>query len=105
MTERMRLCALDDLTDGEAARFEVDGVGVSVVRLGDDVYAIGARCTHQDVDLTDGEVVPEDLSLECPKHGSGFCLTTGEALSLPATRGVPVFDTVVIDGEVMVSTP
>ncbi len=105
MTSSQRLCALDDLVDGEAARFEIGPDPVVVVRLGDDVYAIGARCTHQDVDLSDGEVVPDELSIECPKHGAGFCLESGRAMSLPATRDVPVFTATVVDGDVMVTVP
>ena len=100
VSESVRLCALDDLVDGEAARFEVGGTAVAVVRLGDDVYAIGADCTHQDVDLTGGEVVPDDCSLECPQHGAGFSLETGRALSLPATRDVPVYEVTVTGNDV-----
>ena len=51
------------------------------------------------------EVDPDDLVLECPKHGSGFHLETGEPSSLPATRPVPVYDVVVSDGDVSVVIP
>ena len=37
-----RLCAVDDIPDGEARRFEVDGRPVAVVRIGDDFYAVGS---------------------------------------------------------------
>ncbi|TFH13524.1 MAG: non-heme iron oxygenase ferredoxin subunit, partial [Acidimicrobiales bacterium] len=35
------VCAFDELADGTARRFDIDGVAVAVVRIGDDVYAIG----------------------------------------------------------------
>jgi len=96
------VCALDELPPGTARRFEVAGASVAVVRIGDDVYAIGDRCSHQDVSLSEGEVDVEERTLECWKHGSQFDLRTGEALSLPATRPVPVYDARVVDGRVHV---
>jgi nitrite reductase/ring-hydroxylating ferredoxin subunit len=53
-------------------------------------------CSHADVALSEGEV--DDCSIECWLHGSRFDLRTGEALSLPATAPVPVFD-VLVEGE------
>ncbi len=93
----VRLCALDDLAPGTAQRFDVDGHRVALVRIGDDVYAIGDRCSHADVSLAEGEVLADDLEIECWKHGSTFDLRTGEPQSLPATKPVPVFE-VVRDG-------
>jgi 3-phenylpropionate/trans-cinnamate dioxygenase ferredoxin subunit len=40
----------------------------------------------------------DDCSIECWLHGSRFDLRTGEALSLPATAPVPVFD-VIVEGD------
>ena len=96
------LCLLDDLEDGGVRRFDVGEHELAVVRLGSSVYVIGDRCSHQDVSLSEGEVDEDELVLECPKHGSGFHLETGEPSSLPATRPVPVYDVVVTDGEVSV---
>lgn len=98
----VRLCALEELADGGVRRFEVGDRSLAVVRLGDAVYVLGDRCSHADVSLSEGEVDDEELTLECPKHGSAFSLETGEALSLPAVRPVPTYDVVVVDGEVTV---
>jgi 3-phenylpropionate/trans-cinnamate dioxygenase ferredoxin subunit len=65
-----------------------------VVRIGDDFYALGDRCSHADFSLSEGEVLPDDLEIECWKHGSTFSLTTGEPQSLPATKPVPVYELV-----------
>jgi len=98
----VRLCALDDLVDGGARRFEVDGRDLAVVRLGDRVYVIGDRCSHADVSLSGGEVDEGACTLECPKHGSEFDLRTGEPRSLPALRPVPTYAASVAGGDVMV---
>ena len=98
----MKLCALDDLTDGTATRFEAGGRIISAIRLGDAVYVIGDRCSHADVSLTDGDIDAEECTIECPKHGSAFSLETGEALSLPALKPVPSYAVAIVDGQVEV---
>jgi 3-phenylpropionate/trans-cinnamate dioxygenase ferredoxin subunit len=75
------------------------------VRCDDDFYAIGDRCTHADISLSEGEVLCEEREVECWKHGSTFSLTTGEPQSLPATRPVPVYDVIVEGDDVMVKLP
>ena len=97
--------ALDDFTEGLARRVELPGhegrEAVAVVRIDDDLYAIGDRCTHQDISLAEGEVDRDERTLECWKHGSQFSLTDGEPLSLPAVRPVPTYEVTVVDGRVL----
>jgi 3-phenylpropionate/trans-cinnamate dioxygenase ferredoxin subunit len=94
------VCALAELAPGSAARFDVLGRRVAVVRIGDDVYAIGDTCSHADVSLSEGEVWCDEKELECWKHGSAFSLVTGEPSTLPATQPVPVYVARVVDGMV-----
>jgi len=94
----VRLCARDDLATGEARRFDVAGLRVALVRIEDDFYAVGDRCSHEDFSLADGEVLTDECEIECAKHGSTFDLRTGDPCSLPATRPVPVYE-VEIDGD------
>jgi 3-phenylpropionate/trans-cinnamate dioxygenase ferredoxin subunit len=96
------LCRLDDLEHGRARRFDVDGHRIAVVRIDDDVYAIGDRCTHQDISLSEGEVDCDEREIECWKHGSTFSLITGEPQSLPATKAEPVYEVQIVDGAVSV---
>jgi 3-phenylpropionate/trans-cinnamate dioxygenase ferredoxin subunit len=93
---------LADLAPGGTRRVEVPGHRICVVRIGDDVYAIGDTCSHADVSLAQGEVYAEAREIECDKHGSLFSLETGEALTLPATQPVPVYDASVVDGRIVV---
>lgn len=98
MTEPARLCAVGDVKPGEARRFDVAGHRVCLVRIGEDFYAIGDECSHQDYSLSEGVVDEDEREIECWKHGSAFSLTTGEPLSLPATTPVPVYE-VTVDGD------
>lgn len=66
---------------------------VAVIRIADDFYVIGDRCSHADVSLSDGTLWTDECELECPKHGSAFSLRSGEPQSFPATRPVPVYGT------------
>jgi 3-phenylpropionate/trans-cinnamate dioxygenase ferredoxin component len=97
-----RLCALDELAPGTARRFEVGGHRIAVVRIDDEVYAIGDTCTHANISLSEGDVHADDKTIECWKHGSEFSLETGEALTLPATKAEPVYDVRVDGGDIVV---
>ncbi len=97
------VCALNDLAPGSATRHMVQGHPVAVVRIGDDVYAIGDVCSHADVSLSEGEVWCDTKELECWKHGSAFSLLTGEPATLPATQPVPVYVAAVVDGNIVIT--
>ncbi len=93
---------LDEIEPGTARRVMVDGVPVAVVRIDDDVFAIGDTCSHQNVSLSGGEVWCDEREIECPKHSSTFSLVTGEPTTLPATQPVAVYEASVVDGLVLI---
>ena len=95
------LFPLDELETDSARRVEVEGREIAVVRIGDDVYAIGDTCSHAEVSLSEGWVEPDDCAIECVAHGAMFDLETGEPLSLPATRAVPTYEVSVVNGMVV----
>ena len=99
---KVTLCPLAELAPGSARRFDVAGRRIAVVRIDDDVYALGDQCTHANISLAEGEVDTDERTIECWKHGSTFSLETGEALILPATKAEPVYDVRVDDGQIVV---
>jgi 3-phenylpropionate/trans-cinnamate dioxygenase ferredoxin component len=101
----VRLCGVDEMETGTAKRFDLAGHRICLVRIEDDFYAVGDRCSHANFSLAEGEVYPEEREIECWKHGSTFSLLDGEPQSLPATKPVPVYTVVVKDGDVMVELP
>jgi 3-phenylpropionate/trans-cinnamate dioxygenase ferredoxin subunit len=105
MAERVRLCATNDLKSGEARRVDVGDHRIALVRIGDDFYAIGDRCSHQDYSLSEGEVDEDEKEIECWKHGSTFSLVTGEPQSLPATTPVPLYKVEVEGDDVILELP
>jgi 3-phenylpropionate/trans-cinnamate dioxygenase ferredoxin component len=96
---RVRACAWADLAPSSARRVYVavdDGpdapvLRICVVRIEDDLYAIGDTCSHADVSLSEGTVWDDECEIECWKHGSMFSLRTGAPSTLPATQPVPVY--------------
>ena len=100
-TERVDLGPLDDFADEEGTLVEVAGRRISLIKLGDDVYAIGDTCSHGADSLSGGIVDADACTIECPKHGSEFDLRTGDALTLPAVRPVPAYSVRVHDGRVV----
>ena len=95
---KLKVTPLEELPRDRGVRVIVGEHRIALFRVGDDVYAIGDRCSHAEASLSEGEVFDE--AVECPRHGSEFDLRTGEPSSLPATSPVPTYDVVVEDGTV-----
>jgi 3-phenylpropionate/trans-cinnamate dioxygenase ferredoxin subunit len=94
-----------ELLPGTATRLDAGPYGICLVRIGDDFYAIGDRCSHAEVSLSEGDVDTYDCSIECWKHGSAFSLVDGEPQSLPATDPVPVYPVSIDGDDVVVKVP
>ena len=90
------------IEDGTALRVEGGHDGVCLVRIGDSFYALSDRCSHANVPLSEGDVDPDECTVECWKHGSTFSLVDGHPQCLPATQPVQVFRVRVEDGDVVV---
>ncbi len=72
-----------------------------LVRVGDNVRVVGAKCTHLGAPLKDGLVV--DGELRCPWHHACFDLATGRAAKAPAFSPLPVWPLTVENGHVRVT--
>jgi 3-phenylpropionate/trans-cinnamate dioxygenase ferredoxin subunit len=101
----VRVCAVDDVAPGTAARFDVEGHRLCIVNVAGTFYVIGDECSHADYSLSEGDVWEDECAIECPAHGSTFSLTTGEPQTLPATKPVPVYEVDVRGDDVMVKLP
>ncbi|HWM03272.1 MAG TPA: bifunctional 3-phenylpropionate/cinnamic acid dioxygenase ferredoxin subunit [Actinophytocola sp.] len=98
----IRVCALADLSPGEATRV-VAHVPVAVFNADGELFAIDDTCTHQDASLSEGWL--EDCLIECPLHAACFDLRTGKPTGPPAKRPVRTYDVLVRDGVVYVDAP
>jgi 3-phenylpropionate/trans-cinnamate dioxygenase ferredoxin component len=94
-------CADSDVKEGDIKGVRIAGQRVVVGRVSGRLYAIGGTCTHQKALLEEGEL--DGKIVRCPLHDSGFDITTGQAVRLPAVLAVPTFDLKVEGGRVLVA--
>ncbi|HEY7893591.1 MAG TPA: FAD-dependent oxidoreductase [Gemmatimonadaceae bacterium] len=78
--------SLTTLADGVMLLGHANGEAVLMVRRGDDVFAIGAVCTHYGGPLAEGLL--DGDRVHCPWHHACFSVRTGEALHAPALNPV-----------------
>jgi NADPH-dependent 2,4-dienoyl-CoA reductase/sulfur reductase-like enzyme/nitrite reductase/ring-hydroxylating ferredoxin subunit len=78
--------SVDDLSDGGMLVGHVGDEAVLVARRGDELFAIGATCSHYSGPLAEGLMVED--TVRCPWHHACFSLRTGEALRAPALSPV-----------------
>ena len=97
MPETIDVCPVSELPPGAMRLVEWEDVEIGVFNCGGTFYAIEDRCSHDDGPLAEGELDEADCTVECPRHGARFDLTTGKPLTLPAYLPVDVFPVVVAD--------
>ena len=79
-------CKIDKLADGEMLLGHAFGEAILAARRGEEIFAIGATCTHYGGPLAKGLMV--DCTVRCPWHHARFDLRTGEAIGAPALSDV-----------------
>src|SRR5919199_1402301 len=98
-----RGAAAADLREGMPLLGHYEGDPVLVARVGEEVFAVGAACTHYSGPLAEGILVGD--TVRCPWHHACFSLRTGEALRAPALNPVACYaverrgDRVVVTGK------
>ncbi len=98
-----RVASLADLADGEVRTVKAGSRPVLLVRLGDELHALPARCTHHPRPL--GKGLLHDGRLVCPSHQAAFDVRTGDALEPPALDALPKFPVRVEGDDVFVDVP
>ena len=98
LSEKVNVCPAAELPPGDMRLVEVDDRKIGVFNCDGALYAIEDRCSHDDGPLAEGEFDAEACTVECPRHGSLFDLTTGKPKTLPAYVPVETFS-VTVEGE------
>src|SRR5688500_11747343 len=93
----------DDLGEGQMRAVKAGETEVLLVRIGGELHALGAHCTHYGAPLADG--VLSGTRIVCPWHHACFDAASGDLLEPPALDALPHFDVRVEGGRVLVAVP
>ncbi len=77
-------CPVEDVPEGKMQLIELDDRLVIIANIEGQYHCIDDVCTHDGGPLSDGEL--DGCQIACPRHGAKFDITTGQALTMPATQ-------------------
>jgi nitrite reductase/ring-hydroxylating ferredoxin subunit len=66
------------------------------------VYALDDVCSHEYSRLSEGEIWDDEVY--CPKHGSRFCIRSGDVRSFPAFKPVRSYPVKIENGGIYIKT-
>ena len=79
-----------ELVEGKPVVGHAGDDAVMVIRRGDEVFAVGATCTHYGGPLAEGAIDGDNV--RCPWHHACFNLRTGNPERAPALNPLPCYD-------------
>jgi NADPH-dependent 2,4-dienoyl-CoA reductase/sulfur reductase-like enzyme/nitrite reductase/ring-hydroxylating ferredoxin subunit len=94
---------LSDLRDGQMTAVTVEDTKILLARVGNEVHAVNAVCTHYGGPLHEGSL--SGRCVTCPWHMARFDVSTGDVLDPPALDGLRRFDVRVEGDEIFVRLP
>ena len=98
MAAKIDVARLEEFGPGSAKIVTLGWTSIGVYNCSGSLYALEDRCSHDDGPLAEGEFDPATCTVECPRHGSLFDLSTGRPKTLPAFTPVQTFP-IAIEGD------
>lgn len=92
MAEFRTVARVGEIGPGEVKRVEIGTEEIGIYNLDGEYYALSDVCSHAYAQLSEGEVYPEEGTVECPLHGAEFDIRTGKQLSFPAVSPVATYE-------------
>jgi len=99
-TNIFSVTATDSLKPGQMSCFDVNKRRIILAYIDNKYYAFDEMCSHEDAELWRGALRKEHI--ECPLHGSRFCLRTGKPLEEPATTPISTYPVTIKDDSIYV---
>ena len=104
-SEIIDVCPLSELQPGQMRLVEWEDVEIGVFNCAGTLYAIEDRCSHDDGPLAEGPFDAGTCTVECPRHGSLFDLTSGRPKTLPAYQPVATYPVTINEDTVKLEVP
>ena len=101
--EFVKVAQTDELEPGQMKTVDVGDERILLVNVNGSYHAVEDTCSHAFAPLSEGEMSGEEV--ECPLHGSVFSVTTGEALSPPASEPLNLYQVRVEGNDILVGPP
>jgi len=100
MQRFLKVASLTQLAPGQALAVQVAGKALALFHADGAIRALDGECTHAGAPLCEGEL--DGTVLTCPWHAATFDLTSGKALSRPATLDLRTYPVRVEGDDVLV---
>jgi nitrite reductase/ring-hydroxylating ferredoxin subunit len=99
----VKVARVDEVPPGKMKTVSVNGQPVVLANVGGTIYALGGICSHADGPLGRGKLL--GAVVECPFHGGQFEVSSGKAVTPPATDDVATFAVQIEGDDIWVASP
>jgi 3-phenylpropionate/trans-cinnamate dioxygenase ferredoxin subunit len=86
MSDYVAVAKTAEIPDPGTLLVEVGERLVVLIHAAGHFYALDDVCTHDGGPLSEGPVDPQERTIACPRHGAKFDISSGAALTMPATK-------------------
>tara|TARA_B100000029_G_scaffold506612_1_gene589675 strand:- start:576 stop:1319 length:744 start_codon:yes stop_codon:yes gene_type:complete len=97
MSHWTTLATADELASGDRKAEFIDDEPVLLIRTETGYFCVADICSHDGQPLGDGPIADDQVT--CTRHGARFDLATGEALCMPATERIDIYEVRVCDND------
>ena len=100
MSGFVRAASASQVKPGDLLTIELEGESVLIANVEGNYFAMGAICTHEEWDLSEGS--PDGFLVTCAGHGAVWDVRTGKAEFDELLEDEPLFDIKEEDGQLYV---
>ena len=98
----VKVASISEVPEGSLKTVTLGDSKVTIANTGGNYYAIGALCTHAQVDLGEGEL--NDETIICAGHGAAWNIKTGEAKFARPLPPEPLYEVKVEGSDILVKS-
>jgi len=100
MANKYPVTPISTIRSGEMQCFVVNQQRIIVAHIEGELFAFDEMCSHEDYPLLNGALRSDHI--ECPLHGSRFCLRTGKPMEEPATDAIRTYPAELDNGMIVI---